>query len=71
MHSARFAPQERSPVERVTGAPRSVAEAALDRADLEVKTAIVIVVRSSTVEEARQRLVASGGRLRAALEAPA
>ena len=58
-------------VERVTGAPRAVAEAALDRADLEVKTAIVIILRSSTVEEARQRLVASGGRLRAALEAPA
>jgi N-acetylmuramic acid 6-phosphate etherase len=56
-------------IERVTSCPRAVAEAALDAAGLEVKTAIVMLSSSSTVEVARQRLAASGGRLRQALEA--
>jgi N-acetylmuramic acid 6-phosphate etherase len=56
-------------IERVTSCSRAVAEAALDAADLEVKTAIVIIAGSSTVEVARQRLAAAGGRLRQALEA--
>jgi N-acetylmuramic acid 6-phosphate etherase len=56
-------------IERVTSCSRAAAEAALDAADLEVKTAIVIIAGSSTVEVARQRLAAAGGRLRQALEA--
>jgi N-acetylmuramic acid 6-phosphate (MurNAc-6-P) etherase len=36
-----------------------------------VKTAIVSILKSSSVEAARQRLAAAGGRLREALEAPA
>ncbi|WP_117208997.1 N-acetylmuramic acid 6-phosphate etherase [Allorhizocola rhizosphaerae] len=54
-------------IERVTGCTRAVAEKALHAADNEVKTAIVIVARSSTVEVARQRLAAASGRLRDAL----
>jgi N-acetylmuramic acid 6-phosphate etherase len=56
-------------IERVTSCSRAAAETALEAADLEVKTAIVIIARSSTVEVARQRLAAAGGRLRQALEA--
>jgi N-acetylmuramic acid 6-phosphate etherase len=55
-------------IERVTSCSRAVAEAALDAADLEVKTAIVIIAGSATVEVARQRLAAADGRLREALE---
>ena len=58
-------------IERVTSCSRSVAEAALDAADLEVKTAIVIIAGSATVEVARRRLAAAGGRLRQALEVSA
>jgi N-acetylmuramic acid 6-phosphate etherase len=56
-------------IERVTGAPRPAAEAALEAADLDVKVAIMILGGSSTVDEAGRRLAASGGRLREALEA--
>lgn len=56
-------------IERVTGCSRAAAEAALAAADLEVKTAIVTLMASSTVDGARQRLAAAGGRLREALEA--
>ncbi|HEX6684724.1 MAG TPA: N-acetylmuramic acid 6-phosphate etherase [Candidatus Limnocylindrales bacterium] len=56
-------------IQRVTSCSRSVAEVALESADLEVKTAIVIIAGSATVEVARQRLAAAGGRLRQALEA--
>jgi N-acetylmuramic acid 6-phosphate etherase len=56
-------------IQRVTGCSRSVAERALAAADLEVKTAIVTVLASSTVDAARQRLAAAGGRLREALAA--
>jgi N-acetylmuramic acid 6-phosphate etherase len=56
-------------IRRVTGVPRADAEAALDRADLDVKTAILLLDRS--VADPGQRLAASGGRLREALEASA
>jgi N-acetylmuramic acid 6-phosphate etherase len=56
-------------IQRVTGCSRPVAEHALAAAGLEVKTAIVTVLASSTVDDARQRLAAAGGRLREALEA--
>jgi len=55
-------------IRRVTGASGSEAEAALDRAGLDVKTAILMLDRPDEVDP-RQRLVASGGRLRDALEA--
>lgn len=58
-------------IERVTGASRAAAEAALDAADLDVKTAIVILDRKSTVDEAVRRLAAHDGRLREVLEASA
>ncbi|MEV0804926.1 N-acetylmuramic acid 6-phosphate etherase [Micromonospora sp. NPDC050200] len=54
-------------IRRVTGVPRADAEAALDRADLDVKTAILLL--DGSVADPRQRLAASGGRLREALEA--
>ncbi|MEU5943487.1 N-acetylmuramic acid 6-phosphate etherase [Micromonospora sp. NPDC047548] len=56
-------------IRRVTGVPRSEAEAALDRAELDVKTAILMLDRPADVADPRQRLAASGGRLREALEA--
>jgi N-acetylmuramic acid 6-phosphate etherase len=58
-------------IERVTGAQRAAAEATLESADLDVKTAIVMLVGQATAEEAAWRLAANGGRLRDALEAPA
>ncbi|MFR9775792.1 N-acetylmuramic acid 6-phosphate etherase, partial [Micromonospora sp. MS34] len=58
-------------IRRVTGVPRSVAEAALDRAELDVKTAILMLDRPADAADPRRRLEASGGRLRAALEASA
>jgi N-acetylmuramic acid 6-phosphate etherase len=58
-------------IERVTGVSRAAAEAALDSADLDVKTAIVMLSRRSTPAEAGRRLAAHGGRLRGALEASA
>jgi N-acetylmuramic acid 6-phosphate etherase len=58
-------------ISRVTGVPSSDAEAALDRASLDVKTAILMVDPSGDGADPRQRLAASGGRLREALEASA
>ncbi|GAA4254557.1 N-acetylmuramic acid 6-phosphate etherase [Dactylosporangium darangshiense] len=58
-------------IERITGASRAAAEAALDAADLDVKTAIVIIDRQSTVDDAVRRLAAHDGRLREVLEASA
>jgi N-acetylmuramic acid 6-phosphate etherase len=58
-------------IQRVAGCSPAAAEAALEAADLDVKTAIVIVARSSSVEDARRLLAASDGRLRRALEASA
>lgn len=55
----------------ITGVPRSDAEAALDRAGLDVKTAILMADPSADGADPRQRLAASGGRLREALEASA
>jgi N-acetylmuramic acid 6-phosphate etherase len=55
-------------IERVTGAPRPAAEAALDAAGLDVKVAIMMLGGSSTVEDAARRLADSDGRLRQALE---
>ncbi len=57
-------------IERVTSCSRATADAALQAADLEVKTAIVTIAKSSTPAVARQLLAAAGGRLREALEAP-
>lgn len=57
-------------IRRVTGVSRAAAETALDRAGLDVKTAILMLDRS-TGADPRQRLAASGGRLREALEAGA
>ncbi|MGS2617793.1 N-acetylmuramic acid 6-phosphate etherase [Micromonospora sp. LZ34] len=58
-------------ITRVAGVPRPDAEAALDRADLDVKTAILMLHRTSDAADSHQRLTASGGRLRDALEANA
>lgn len=55
-------------VQTVTGADRERAEAALQRAGLDAKLAILIVARDLDVDEARQRLTAAHGRLRTALE---
>lgn len=57
-------------VRRVTGATRPEAEAALDGAGPEVKTAILMLDGSAPAADPRGRLAASGGRLRDALEAP-
>lgn len=56
-------------IRQVTGVPRSAAEAALDRAGLDVKTAILMLDRPADPMDPRQRLAATGGRLREALEA--
>ncbi|OKI49023.1 N-acetylmuramic acid 6-phosphate etherase [Micromonospora sp. CB01531] len=56
-------------IRRVTGAPHAEAEAALDRANLDVKTAILMLDGPANEADPRQRLAASGGRLRKALEA--
>lgn len=56
-------------VQAVTGADRDRAEAALQKAGLDVKLAILIVGRDLDVDEAQHRLTAAQGRLRAALEA--
>jgi N-acetylmuramic acid 6-phosphate etherase len=58
-------------IERVTGASRADSEAALESADLDVKTAIVMLGGPVSVEEAVRRLAAQGGRLREALEGSA
>lgn len=46
------------------------AEAALDEAGLEVKTATVMLMQHEDVEQARQRLVEAGGRLGVAIGVP-
>lgn len=56
-------------IRQVTGAARAEAEAALDRAGLDVKTAILMLGRPADGMDPRQRLAATGGRLREALEA--
>jgi N-acetylmuramic acid 6-phosphate etherase len=56
-------------VERVTGASRQDAEAALESAGLDVKVAVVMLDGSSTVDDATRRLAESSGRLREAMEA--
>ncbi len=55
--------------ERITGAARADADAALQAAGLDVRVAIMLLSHTSTVDEARERLAAHGGRLREALEA--
>jgi N-acetylmuramic acid 6-phosphate etherase len=63
--------------ERATRLVRLIAEAdtdtavaALEAADWEVKTAVVVIRRSDSVAEARRRLAAAGGRLAQAIELP-
>lgn len=56
-------------VQIATGVDRDRAEAALQQADLDVKLAVLIAGRGLDVDEARRRLAAVDGRLRAALEA--
>jgi N-acetylmuramic acid 6-phosphate etherase len=58
-------------IERITGAARADADAALQAAGLDVRVAIMLLSHASTVDEARERLAAHGGRLREALEASA
>jgi N-acetylmuramic acid 6-phosphate etherase len=58
-------------IERVTGAARPDADAALRSAGSDVRVAIMLLSHSSTVEEAQERLAAHAGRLRDALEASA
>lgn len=58
-------------IERVTGATRPAAEAALESADLDVKVAVMMLGGAFTVEDATQRLRVHSGRLREALEASA
>ena len=58
-------------VERVTGVTRAEADAALRAAGMDVKVAILLLSRVSTVDEAHHRLAAHAGRLREALEATA
>jgi N-acetylmuramic acid 6-phosphate etherase len=58
-------------IERITGASRPEADAALRAAGLDVRVAIMMLSRASTVEEAQERLAAHAGRLRDALEASA
>jgi N-acetylmuramic acid 6-phosphate etherase len=58
-------------IERITGAARADADAALQAAGLDVRVAIMLLSHASTVDEARERLAAHAGRLREALEASA
>jgi N-acetylmuramic acid 6-phosphate etherase len=58
-------------IERITGVARPEADAALQAAGLDVKVAIMLLSRASTVDEAHRKLAAHAGRLREALEAPA
>jgi N-acetylmuramic acid 6-phosphate etherase len=58
-------------IERITGVTRPEADAALQAAGLDVKVAIMLLSRVSTVDEAHRRLAAHAGRLREALEATA
>jgi N-acetylmuramic acid 6-phosphate etherase len=56
-------------IERVTGASRPEAEAALDSAGLDVKVAVMMIGNGSTMDDATQLLAVHAGRLREALEA--
>ena len=56
-------------IERISGADRPAADAALRAAEMDVKVAILLLSDASTVDEARRRLAAHAGRLREALEA--
>ncbi|MGW0465879.1 N-acetylmuramic acid 6-phosphate etherase [Streptomyces sp. NPDC003027] len=58
-------------VSLATGAPDERIEAALDAADGEVKTAILMILADIDAEAAGRRLADSHGHLRAALHAPA
>ncbi|MET9438124.1 N-acetylmuramic acid 6-phosphate etherase [Streptomyces sp. NPDC006551] len=58
-------------VSLATGAPDEQIEAALDAADGEVKTAILMILADIDAKAADQRLTDSHGHLRAALHAPA
>jgi N-acetylmuramic acid 6-phosphate etherase len=58
-------------IERVTGAPRPDADAALEAASFDVKVAVMMLGGAATLEGATQRLNAHSGRLREALEASA
>ncbi|MFJ8664281.1 N-acetylmuramic acid 6-phosphate etherase [Streptomyces sp. NPDC093600] len=58
-------------VSLATGAPDEQIEAALDAADGEVKTAILMILAGIDAEAAGRRLTDSHGHLRAALHAPA
>lgn len=55
-------------VMEITGVSREEAQAALDKADNHVKTAVVCLVRQVSADEARELLAASQGFLRGALE---
>ncbi|HEX6682160.1 MAG TPA: hypothetical protein VF062_05170, partial [Candidatus Limnocylindrales bacterium] len=58
-------------VERISGASRPEAEAALDAAGLDVKVAVMMLGSESTVEGATEVLAEHAGRLREAMEATA
>jgi N-acetylmuramic acid 6-phosphate etherase len=55
-------------VEQATGAGEVAARRALEAADHDVRTAIVMILRDVSAEEAARRLEATGSHLRAALE---
>jgi N-acetylmuramic acid 6-phosphate etherase len=55
-------------VELITGADEATAARALTDADGNLKTAIVVLLAGCDINEARQRLRAAGGRVRAALD---
>ncbi len=56
-------------VQRITGADAETAAAALTESGLEVKVAVLRLQLGLSVDEARARLAAAGGRLRTVLEA--
>lgn len=56
-------------IERISGASRPQAEAALDAAGLDVKVAVMMLGSDTTVEDATALLAEHAGRLREALEA--
>lgn len=55
-------------VTRIAGVPRSRAVAALISTDYEVKTAIVVLAKGLTVDQARAALTRAGGQLRAVID---
>lgn len=56
-------------VQGITGAQQPAAEAALEAASWQVKTAVYMLQTNADAESARQKLAAAGGRLRQALQA--